>query len=43
MMISRGVVENASAAIKELWYFMFLDFDLTSLSKGLKLLENISK
>lgn len=42
MMISRGVVENSSPAVKEFWYFMFLDFDLTSLSKGLKLLKVIS-
>lgn len=42
-MISKGVVENASPPIKELWYFMFLDFDLTSLAKGVKLLEAISK
>lgn len=43
MMISRGVVENSSEVVKQLWYFMFLDFDLTSLPKGLKLLETISK
>lgn len=40
-MISRGVVESASPSIKQLWYFMFLDFDLSSLSKGLKLLYTI--
>lgn len=43
MMVSRGVVENASSAVKQLWYFMFLDFDLTSLSKGMELLKQISK
>jgi hypothetical protein len=43
MMISRGVVENASPAIKKFWYFMFLDFDLSSLARGLKLLEEISR
>ena len=35
MMLSRGIVENASKDIKDLWYFMFLEFDLSSLKKGL--------
>ena len=43
MMVSRGVVENASPSVKQLWYFMFLDFDLTSLAKGMELLAKISK
>lgn len=43
MMVSRGVIENASSSVKQLWYFMFLDFDLTSLNKGIKLLQIISK
>lgn len=43
MMVSRGVVENASPTVKQLWYFMFLDFDLSSLSKGMELLQAISR
>ena len=41
MMISKGIVENSSDEIKNLWEYMFLDFDLTSLDKGLKLLNHI--
>ena len=41
IMVSRGVVENASQEIKDLWYFMFLEFDMTSLQKGLALLKSI--
>ena len=43
LMISRGVVENASEKIKDLWYFMFLEFDMTSLERGLSLLQNLNK
>jgi len=34
LMVSRGVVENASNNVRDLWNFMFLEFGVTSLSKG---------
>lgn len=43
MMVSKGIVESASKEIKELWYFMFLDFDLASLGKGLELLQLLTR
>ena len=43
IMITKGVVENASPEIKNLWYFMFLEFDITSLKKGLNLLEKVKE
>ena len=43
MMVSKGIVENASDSIRELWNFLFLQFDLSSLSRGLELLEKIQE
>lgn len=34
-MVSRGVLENASENVKELWSFMFLEFGVSSLQRGL--------
>lgn len=39
LMISRGVLENATSTVNELWNFMFLEFGVTSLSKGLQLVK----
>lgn len=39
LMISRGVLENATLTVSELWNFMFLEFGVTSLSKGLQLVK----
>jgi hypothetical protein len=41
LMVSKGVLENSSDSIKDLWNFMFLEFNLSSLSKGLALLKTI--
>ena len=34
IMVSKGVLENASAHTRELWNFMFLEFGVGSLKKG---------
>ncbi len=39
MIVGGGYVQNASEEIKKLWNFMFLEFDLESLNKGLDLLK----
>ena len=41
IMVSKGVLENASQHIKELWNFMFLEFGIGSLKKGLKLVKSL--
>ena len=42
IIVSAGIAEKASAEIRKLWSFMFLEFNLDSLQKGLELLQNIS-
>lgn len=42
-MISRGVLENATKTVSELWNFMFLEFGVTSLSKGLQLVKSLDE
>lgn len=37
LMVSKGVLENASGNVRELWNFMFLEFGVSSLKKGLQL------
>ena len=41
IIVSAGIVENASAEIRNLWNFMFLEFNLQSLTKGLDLLNQV--
>jgi translation initiation factor 3 subunit A len=43
LMISRGVLENASETVNELWNFMFLEFGVTSLNKGLHLVKSLNE
>lgn len=40
-MVSKGVLENASANIRQLWNFMLLEFSVGSLKKGLEMITNI--
>ena len=42
IIVSAGIAEKASVEIRKLWGFMFLEFNLDSLQKGLELLRNIS-
>lgn len=41
IIVSAGIVENASAEIRNLWNFMFLEFNLQSLTKGLDFLNQV--
>ena len=41
LMVSRGVLETASQDIKDLWNFLFLEFNVNSLKKGLEMIEAI--
>lgn len=40
-MVSRGVLENANQNVNELWNFMFLEFGVSSLKKGLELASRL--
>lgn len=41
IMNSKGVIENSSETIKNLWNFMYLEYNLTSLNRGLGYLKNV--
>ena len=41
LMVSKGVLENASDSIREIWNFMFLEFGVGSLKKGLELVSTL--
>ena len=43
LMVSKGVLENASGHIRELWNFMFLEFGVGSLKRGLELVSAIKE
>jgi hypothetical protein len=40
-MVSKGVLENASENIREIWNFMLLDFGVGSLKKGLEMVSKL--
>lgn len=42
LMVSKGVLENASKNVNELWNFMLLEFEVTSLKKGLELVSKLN-
>lgn len=42
LMVSKGVLENASKNVNELWNFMLLEFEVTSLKKGLELVTKLN-
>jgi len=41
LMVSKGVLENASAQVRQLWNFMFLEFGVGSLKKGLEMVSGL--
>ena len=41
LMVSKGVLENASVKVRELWNFMFLEFGVGSLKKGLEMISGL--
>lgn len=43
LMVSKGVLENASPSIRELWNFMFLEFGVSSLKKGFELVGSLKE
>lgn len=42
-MVSRGVLENSTENVNELWNFMFLEFGVSSLKKGLELVSKLEE
>lgn len=42
IMVSRGVLENSSSVVSQLWNFMFLEFGVNSLKGGLELVAKIN-
>ena len=42
LMVSKGVLENASKNVNELWNFMLLEFEVTSFKKGLELVSKLN-
>ena len=43
LMVSRGVLENSTENVNELWNFMFLEFGVSSLKKGLELVSRLEE